>query len=66
MSLYVGVLLKITESASGLSGMVSVGGACAEIALDLVPQAQVGDALLVHAGVALTRMAREEREPSCV
>ena len=66
MSLYVGIVLSITESASGLSGVVSVGGACSEIALDLVPQARVGDAVLVHAGVALTRMAREEEEPQCV
>ena len=36
------------------------------VALDLVPSAQPGDALLVHAGVALGRVTEEkEGEPPC-
>jgi hydrogenase maturation factor len=68
MSLCVGVLVDVSERAAGRVGIVSVGGARAEVALDLVPSAQPGDALLVHAGVALGRLAEEagqEKEPSC-
>jgi hydrogenase expression/formation protein HypC len=35
------------------------GGACADVALDFVPDARPGDLVLVHAGVALAKLAAE-------
>jgi hydrogenase maturation factor len=37
-------------------GRVSVGGARVEVAFDLLPEAKVGDSVLLHAGVALARL----------
>jgi hydrogenase expression/formation protein HypC len=66
MNLCVGVLVSVKDAAGGREGIVSVGGARSAVALDLVPSAQPGDALLVHAGVALGRVTEEkEGEPPC-
>jgi len=74
MNLFVGKIVSVRQSGSGRWGAVSVRGACAEVALDLVPQAQPGDSVLLHAGVALALMTEEsatqsetgEEERSCV
>jgi hydrogenase maturation factor len=42
-------------------GRVSVRGARVEVALDLVPDAGPGDAVLVHAGVALAIVREGQR-----
>ena len=52
-----GKVLAVEESAAGRCGRVSVRGARVEIALDLVPDAQPGDCVLVHAGVAIARLS---------
>ena len=49
-----GWLVDVRESASGVVGRVDVRGARVEVALDLVPGVRAGDAVLVHAGVALS------------
>jgi hydrogenase maturation factor len=59
---YVGSLTSVHEGAEGRLGSVSVRGARVEVALDLVPAAAVGDAVLVHAGVALTVVCEEPAE----
>lgn len=51
---YTARVVEVREAPGGLVGRVSVRGARAEVALDLVPEARAGDAVLVHAGVALT------------
>lgn len=56
MSLFVGRLEVVLETAAGRSGVVTVRGARREVALDCVPGARVGDSVLVSAGVALSRM----------
>jgi hydrogenase expression/formation protein HypC len=48
----VAVPLKI-EQKRGSRGVVALGGSRVEAQLDLVPQAQVGDWVLVHAGIAI-------------
>lgn len=45
--------MQITELASGGMARVTAMGATREVALDLTPQAQVGDYVLVHAGFAI-------------
>ncbi len=59
-------LLSVEDGPDGRRGRVSVRGATVEVALDLVPEARVGDSVLVHAGVALSlvreRAAAADRE----
>ena len=52
----------------GRVGKVSVRGARRSVALDLVPDVRPGDAVLVHAGLALARWREErpwEEDPPC-
>jgi len=46
-------LVELYEGPCGRAGRVSVRGARTDVLLDLVPEARAGDAVLVHAGVAL-------------
>lgn len=43
-------------------GKVSFGGIVKEVNLFLVPEANVGDYVLVHVGVAISRIDEEEAE----
>ena len=45
--------MKITELKDGGMAAVTVMGTMRDVALDLTPQAQVGDYVLVHAGFAI-------------
>jgi hydrogenase expression/formation protein HypC len=51
-----GELVTISEHADPLwrMGEVSFGGVLRQVSLACLPEAQVGDQLLVHVGVALT------------
>lgn len=52
-----------TEERSGLRvGRVQFGGIIREASLDFVPEAQVGDYVLVHVGFAISRVDAEEAE----
>jgi hydrogenase maturation factor len=52
-------LVELREGPCGRVGRASVRGARADVILDLVPEAKAGDAVLVHAGVALA-LVRDE------
>ena len=43
-------------------GTVAVKGGELEIGLDLVPEAKIGDYVLVHAGMAIERLKDEDAE----
>jgi hydrogenase expression/formation protein HypC len=43
-------------------GRVDFGGITREIQLDFVPEAEVGDYVIVHVGFALSRLDAEEAE----
>ena len=45
--------MKISELLEGSMATVDVLGVTRQVALDLTPQAQVGDYVLVHAGFAI-------------
>jgi hydrogenase maturation factor len=62
VNLAVGEVVVIRDAGGGRSASVSVRGARAEVALDLVPEARVGDTVLVHAGVALALLRPEDGE----
>jgi hydrogenase expression/formation protein HypC len=54
-----GEILSI-EDADLRKGQVSFGGVVKEICLAYVPEAEVGDYVIVHAGFALSRIDEEE------
>ena len=45
-----------------LLGRVDFGGVMREVQLDFVPEAQVGDYVIVHVGFALSRLDAQEAE----
>lgn len=51
-----------TIAAGGLSGVVDAGGAALEVGLDLVPEAKIGDFVLVHAGMAIDVLAPQDAQ----
>lgn len=56
-----GKILSIEPGAAGLAmGKVSFGGVGKEVCLAYVPEAQVGDYVIVHAGFALNRLDEQE------
>ena len=55
-----GKLLSVSGSDSTRMGMVSFGGVSKEACLAFVPEAKVGDYVLVHAGFAISVVDEEE------
>ncbi len=54
-----------SEEQNGIRiGRVEFGGVSRQTCLDLVPEASVGDYVLVHVGFAISRVDREEAERS--
>ena len=52
----------IVESSADRSAMVDMLGVRRKVALDLTPQAVIGDYVLVHAGFAIQVVSAEEAE----
>jgi hydrogenase maturation factor len=59
----VGRLEAVRDGPDGRWGTVDVRGARIEVALEAVPEARVGDSLLLEAGVALARLLEEGGVP---
>ncbi len=57
-----GRLVAVWDGPEGRRGRISVRGAETEVALDLVPGAEVGESVLVHAGVALALVRGDQAE----
>ena len=56
-----GKILSLEQNAIGMMmGKVSFGGVAKEVCLAYVPEAQVGEYVIVHAGFALNTMNEEE------
>ncbi|MGB7414159.1 MAG: HypC/HybG/HupF family hydrogenase formation chaperone [Thermosynechococcaceae cyanobacterium] len=57
-----GKIVSITESEDPLlrTGKVSFGGVCKEVSLAYVPEADIGDYVIVHVGFALSIVDHEE------
>lgn len=55
-----GKILAMEERNGVRFGRVEFGGITREACLDLVPEAAVGDYVLVHVGFAITRVDAEE------
>ena len=57
-----GKILGTEEREESRLGRVEFGGTVREVCLDLVPEAEVGDYVIVHAGFAISRLDAEEAE----
>ncbi|MGD1102784.1 MAG: HypC/HybG/HupF family hydrogenase formation chaperone [Terriglobia bacterium] len=55
-----GKVLSKEDRAGMLIGRVDFGGITREVQLDFVPEAEVGDYVIVHVGFALSRLDAEE------
>ena len=55
-----GEILSIVEVDESRTAKVRFGGATRDVNLDLVPDAQVGDYVIVHVGFALSKIDAEE------
>jgi len=51
-----GTLREVVSEDGNPVGRLDVGGAITRVSLALLPDAKVGDVLLAHAGVALSRV----------
>lgn len=58
-----GQVLSIEDDAIGMRmGRVSFGGILKDVCLECVPEAQVGDYVVVHVGFAISRVDEGEAE----
>lgn len=56
-----GKIIRIDDSPTGMTmGRVSFGGVVKEVCLIYVPEAQVGDYVVVHVGFAISRVDEAE------
>ena len=53
---YTGQISEIFQQDGLRFGRLRVGGAITRIVLELVPEVKVGDTVLVHAGVAVSKI----------
>ncbi len=57
-----GKIVEKEERDGSLLGRVDFGGVVREVHLDFVPEAQVGEYVIVHVGFALNRLNEEEAQ----
>ena len=55
-----GMILEVEEQASGRLGTIQFGGITRQACLDFVPEANVGDYVIVHVGFAISRVDADE------
>jgi len=57
-----GKILNITTAEGLRTGRVDYGGTQKDVCLTYVPEAEVGDYVIVHVGVALSRLDEDEAQ----
>ena len=57
-----GKITEITKQDSLLMGTVDFGGVIKEVCLDYVPEARVGQYVLIHVGFAISLLDEEEAQ----
>jgi hydrogenase expression/formation protein HypC len=57
-----GKIIEITPTPGSLMGKVDFGGVVREVCLEAVPEAALGNYVIVHAGFALNILSEEEAE----
>jgi hydrogenase expression/formation protein HypC len=57
-----GKVLDVSKSEEGTLARVQFGGIVRQVRLDLVPEALVGDYVMVHVGFAISRVDADEAQ----
>ena len=57
-----GKIIEIHEAGGLRSGRVQFGGIVRQVSLDFVPEAGVGDYVMVHVGFAISKVDADEAE----
>jgi hydrogenase expression/formation protein HypC len=57
-----GKILKIFQNDSTSMGVVDFSGVKLDVCLEAVPEAQVGDYVIVHAGFAISTLSEDEAQ----
>ncbi len=57
-----GKITEIQEQSGSRLGRIQFGGIFRQASLDFVPEAQVGDYVMVHVGFAISRVNAEEAQ----
>jgi hydrogenase expression/formation protein HypC len=57
-----GEVVEVSESKGLRTAKVRFGGLVKDVCLECVPEAQVGDYVLVHVGLAIARVDRDEAQ----
>jgi hydrogenase expression/formation protein HypC len=57
-----GKVIEIDATVSPIMGKVSFGGIKKEVCLELVPEVQIGNYVIVHVGFAISMMDEEEAQ----
>ncbi len=55
-----GKIIEITPTPGSLMGKVDFGGVIREVCLEAIPEAKLGNYVIVHAGFALNILSEEE------
>jgi hydrogenase expression/formation protein HypC len=55
-----GLILEVEQQANNRLGTIQFGGITRQAYLDFVPEANVGDYVIVHVGFAISRVDAEE------
>jgi hydrogenase expression/formation protein HypC len=57
-----GKIIEIREEYGSRAGRIEFGGIFRQVSLDFVPEAQVGDYVMVHVGFAISRVDAGEAQ----
>ena len=57
-----GKIVEITPTPGSLMGKVDFGGVTREVCLEAIPEAQLGNYVIVHAGFALNILSEQEAQ----
>jgi hydrogenase expression/formation protein HypC len=57
-----GKIIEINHTPSALMGRVDFGGVIREVCLEAIPEAKIGEYVIVHAGFALSVLSESEAQ----
>jgi hydrogenase expression/formation protein HypC len=57
-----GKIIEITPTVASLMGKVDFGGVVREVCLEAIPEAKIGEYVIVHAGFALNTLSEKEAQ----
>ncbi len=57
-----GKIIEITQTPAAKMGKVDFGGVIREVCLEAVPEAEIGNYVIIHAGFALNTLSEREAQ----